>query len=51
MRSYGANAFSQSDRLFAEAVAAQAALAFELDRAQRDRGQAVGKRCRDAGKR
>jgi signal transduction histidine kinase len=37
VRSYGANAFSQSDRLFAEAVAAQAALAFELDRAQRDR--------------
>ena len=37
VRSLGASAFSQSDRLFAEAVAAQAALAFEFDRSRRDR--------------
>jgi signal transduction histidine kinase len=37
VREVGSRAWSQSDRLFAEAVAAQAALAFELDRAQRDR--------------
>ncbi|MGA2531072.1 MAG: PAS domain S-box protein [Acidimicrobiales bacterium] len=37
VRSRGASVFSQSDRLFAEAVAAQAALAFEFDRSRRDR--------------
>jgi signal transduction histidine kinase len=37
VRTQGARAFSASDQLFAEAVAAQTALAFELDRARRDR--------------
>lgn len=37
VRPAGAIAFSQSDRLFAEALAAQAAVAFQLDRARHDR--------------
>jgi PAS domain S-box-containing protein len=37
VRETGAGAFSQSDRLFAEALAARAALAFDIERALRDR--------------
>jgi signal transduction histidine kinase len=37
VRAPGADGFSQSDQLFAEALAGQAALAFEFERAGRDR--------------
>jgi PAS domain S-box-containing protein len=37
VRVAGANAFSQSDQFFAEVLAAQAALAFEFERARSDR--------------
>jgi PAS domain S-box-containing protein len=37
----GSAAFSLPDRLFAESLAAQAALAFELDRARRDRKEMI----------
>jgi signal transduction histidine kinase len=41
VRALEGEAFSRADRLFAEALAAQAALALELERARRDREQMI----------